>query len=152
MASKVYDFGNRGVVMSLDLGLELGTVSFKDGISIVHDEAKQEALEKWLKATSEGQYSIREYDPATEAAPVVHTIVGSNQANNLVQGIMTSMGTKPNAVVAELDSQLAQALVTGTVNELVAENPAVMEGAGFVENSAPSAPVAPAKPQLGAKK
>jgi len=151
MASKVYDFGNKGVVLSLDLGIDYGTVSFKGGKAIVHEEEKQILLEKWLKATSEGQYAIREFDPATEAAPVVHTLAGTNQASNLVQGIMTSMGKNP--VAAELDSQLAQALITGTVDQLVDENPNVLESTGFVVNTqAPTTATTPAKPQLGSKK
>lgn len=141
MASKIYDFNNKGVVLSLNFGVENGAVTFKQGKAVVHDEAVQELVEKWLSATSAGMYEIRDYDPAVEQV-TIHSVAGTNQGDNLVQGIVTSLGKNP--AVAELDSQLAQALVSGTVDELAAANPEVLEGAGFVANSAPAA-----KPVLG---
>jgi len=141
MASKIYDFNNKGVVLSLNFGVENGAVTFKQGKAVVHDEAVQELVEKWLAATSAGMYEIRDYDPAVEQV-AIHSVAGTNQGDNLVQGIMTSLGKNP--AVAELDSQLAQALVSGTVDELAAANPEVLEGVGFVANSAPAA-----KPVLG---
>lgn len=146
MASKIYDFNNKGVVLSLSFGVDSAAVSFKQGKAVVHDEAVQEMVEKWLASTSAGMYEIRDYDPAVEQI-AIHTVAGTNQGDNLVQGIMTSLGKNP--VTSELDSQLAQALVSGTVDELAAANPEVLEGAGFVANSAPAAA---AKPVLGAKK
>lgn len=144
MASKIYDFNNKSVVLSLGFGVDSAAVTFKQGKAVVHDPEIQAMVEKWLEATSAGMYEIRDYDPAVEQV-VIHTVGGTNQGDNLIQGIVTSLGKNP--AIAELDSQLAQALVSGTVDELVAANPEALEGAGFVANTAP----APTKPQLGAK-
>lgn len=148
MASKIYDFNNKGVVLSLDFGVEHGAVSFKQGKAVVHKESVQELLEKWLESTSAGMYEIRDYDPATEQV-VIHSVAGTNQGDHLVQGIVTSLGKNPTVV--ELDSQLAQALVTGTADELIAANPEVLSDTGFVANEVPVKPAAPAKPVLGGK-
>lgn len=146
MASKIYDFGNKGMVLTIEFG-ELGTVVFKNGVAVVHKEELQEKLEVWLESTSAGMYQIKDYDPSTDKMPV-RQLAGTQQGDNLVQGIMTSLGKNP--AVAELDSQLAQALVSGSVDELVASNPEVLSDVGFVPNQEPEA-AKPAKPVLGKK-
>ena len=137
MSAKIYDFNNRSITLTVELG-DLGAVSFRKGKAVVDSPEKQQALEIWLNKTSAGMYESRDYDPALEAEPVSNNVPGTGP-NTMVQGIMTSMGVvNPNNAI--LDSQLAQALVSGTVDELVAANPAVLDGVGFVPNSAPAKP------------
>lgn len=156
MASKLYDLRDSQALLTVPMGGDLSPVVFRKGKAIVATEEAQAALEKFLNTVMPEMYDVRDYDPSVEVS--TNYVPGASQASHLVQGVMSHGGSShfQNPVIAELDSQLAQALVSGAsaVNELVAENPAVMEGAGFVENSAPapSAPVAPAKPQLGSKK
>ena len=154
MATKVYDFGNKGVTLSVDIG-ELGKVVFTKGRAVVDKEEKQDALEKWLEATSLGMYTVHDYDPTVDAQ-VINTVPGTQQANHLVNGIMTSMGSAgintSNPVADMLDSQLAQAVVTGQVDALIEANPEILADAGFVANTENSAKPAPVKPVLGKSK
>ena len=91
---------------------------------------------------------VVDYDPANPehqiSAPKISGAFGSDKESMIMQGpvtIQSFKGAPTNPAIGELDSMLAQALVTGNVDSLVAENPDVLNGAGFVENSA--APVAP---------
>lgn len=89
------------------------------------------------------------YDPTNPAhsiaSPLGNGSFGSDRQQVIMQGPVTvNSFNSPNPAVNELDSQLAQALATGSVDSLVAENPGVLEGAGFVANTGTPAPTAPA--------
>lgn len=145
MASKIFDLRDNNAVLTIPMGGELPSVVFRRGVAVVSNPDIIANLGKYLDATMPEMYEVRDYDPGVDKP--ANYVPGASQASTLVQGVMSHGGSSnafTNPVVAELDSQLAQALVSGTVDELAAANPEVLEGAGFVANSAPAA-----KPVLG---
>lgn len=135
--------------------------SIQKGKAIVPEAIEDtDALLKNVTANLGPGAVIEDYDPENPEHQVGAQAgaYGSDRTNHMVQGVMTT--TVPKVITQEsstsdiLDSALAQALVTGTVNELVAENPAVLQDAGFIQNEVPQAqsePVAVAKPTVKVK-